>query len=57
MNAKYRIITVRGLSPIDLEVIMNEMYEKGFIKSFESNISWYQGKGDDGIICFERNND
>jgi hypothetical protein len=47
------VIDVKYTTPTQLEEIMNGMHERGYKRVFQSNIDWYQGKGESGIITFE----
>jgi transcriptional regulator with XRE-family HTH domain len=54
LENKFLILDVTNLTPKQLEEQMNELYQKGYQRAFQSSIEWYQGKGMWGIITFEK---
>lgn len=53
MENRFIVIDVTNLTPKELEDKMNELHRKGYERAMQSDISWYQGKGLDGVIVFE----
>ncbi|QST02621.1 hypothetical protein IMZ31_18915 (plasmid) [Pontibacillus sp. ALD_SL1] len=49
----YRVVDVFGLTPEALEDRLNDLTEQGYARVFESNLNWYQGEGESGVIAFQ----
>lgn len=47
------VLDVTGLTPVELDRRMNEIDKEGYKLVFQSDITWYQGRGEYGVICFE----
>ncbi|MGG4155795.1 hypothetical protein [Peribacillus muralis] len=54
---KFIIIDVTGRTPKEIEEHMNRLNSIGYKRVFQSDIQWYQGKGDCGVITFELKED
>ena len=52
-NNKFVVVDVSGHTPYELEETLINLHSSGYETYLKSNISWYQGKGDDGIIVFK----
>jgi hypothetical protein len=50
---KFIVLDVTGLTPFELDKRMNELDKEGYKRVFQSDILWYQGKGEWGIVTFE----
>jgi hypothetical protein len=50
---KFVVVDVYERTPKEIEELMNELDASGYKILFQSDIHWYQGKGDCGIITFE----
>lgn len=50
---KFVIVPVDGLTPKQLEDEMNIMADRGYRLTTKSNLQWYQGTGESGVLVFE----
>lgn len=56
-NDKFVVIDVFDMLPSQLQEQMNELNSQGYKRVFQSDIQWYQGKGEWGIVVFELKED